>query len=150
MAVFVGFILVMGLAIIAFVGRDQPKVFAIGFLLPLLVYAATVLAAGSNELDPYDGRLPTTIALRYAHQALVTTTWTDSATGKVVPDYAPAKDPNWGSGGGAFGGPSMMIHEHPDRPTFMSLAHFILAMMMGGIGGKFAVFVYRTQNASQV
>jgi len=145
-AVFAGIVLVMALAIVAFVGNAQPRAFAIGFLLPLLVYAATVLAAGSNELDPYDGRLPTTTILRYAHQALVTTTWTDTLTGKIVPDYNPANDSKRGSGNGTFGGSSMAIHEHPDRPTFMSLAHLLLAMMLGWTGGKFAVYVYRTQN----
>lgn len=149
LVVFSGIVLVMALAIIAFVGTAQPKAFATGFLLSTLVYAATVIAAGNNELDPYDGRLPTTIVLRYAHHALVTTTWTDFATGKVVPDYDPAKDAQLGNGGGGFGGPSVMLQESPDRPTFMSTGHMLLAMMLGWVGGKFAIYVYRTQRPPQ-
>lgn len=141
---FAGIVLVMAFAIIAFVGNAQPKAFAIGFLLPLFVYAVTVFAAGGNELDPYAGRLPTTRFLRYAHQALVKTTYIDFATGKVVPNYDPSKDPNKGRKG--FGGPSLQMSEHPDRETFMLLAHQIFAIVLGWIGAKFAVYVHQTQS----
>jgi hypothetical protein len=137
---FAGIVLIMALAITAFVGTGRLKSFSIGFILPLVVYAATVLLAKTNELDPYEGRLPTTQVLRYAHQVLVRKIWTDLKTGNVIPDFDITKNPNR----------PVALDEYPDRSTFMPLAHMLLAMLIGWIGGKFALYIHQRQKAERV
>ena len=132
----------MAAAIVAFVGRNSVQAFAIGFLLPVLVYAAVVLAAGESELDPYTGKLPTTRLLRPMFRLMVKTTWTDMSTGQVAPDYDPETvDPNPVN----FGAPMMGASESLDRRTFTSLGHVLFAMLFGYAGAKFAVAVHRKQ-----
>lgn len=69
--------------------------------------------------------------------------------GGILASFA-LNDPKRGNGNGIFGGSSMSICEHPDRPTFMCLAHMLLAIMLGWTGGKFAIFVYRTQSPAHI
>ena len=156
---FVAGLLLMAMAIVAFVGIGAVKAYAIGFLLPVVIYAGCVVIAGHNELDPYDGKLPTVPVLRFAHQQLVTKTYIDPFTGKPMPDYDPAAHDHsrMGSGGtgmesvpmgGGMGGfmPGPSLLEIPDRPTFMTLAHTLLALIFGWLGSQFAVHVYRLQH----
>lgn len=132
-------------AIVAFVGREQLRSFAIGFVIPVIAYAATVLSIGITELDPYAGKLPTTQLLRPAFQLIVRKSWVNMFTGQPVPNYNPATAPS--SGGGGFGGtPPIGLVETPDRTTFMSLAHAILAMIFGYAGAKFALWIHRRQS----
>ena len=58
-------------AIVAFVGRKQLRSFAIGFLIPVVAYSATVLSLGNSELDPYEGKLPTTKLIKPAFELFV-------------------------------------------------------------------------------
>lgn len=135
----------MAAAIVAFVGRNSMQAFAIGFLLPVLVYGAVVLAAGESKLDPYMGKLPTTRLLRPMFRLMVKTTWTDMSTGQVVPDYDPETDHNPVN----FGAPTMGASESLDRRTFTSLGHVLFAMLFGYAGAKFAVAVHRKQHETQ-
>ena len=134
-----------GFAIVAFVAQDELRACAIGFLIPVISYAVTILSVGSSELDPYQGKLPTTKLLQPAHRLIVKTEWINVMTGVSVPDYDPATDVNRGGGGGGFGG-TVVFRETPDRNTFMSLAHVLMAMMFGYAGAKFAVFVHHRQS----
>ena len=144
--IFLAIVVTMCLAIVAFVGRHTNQAFAIGYLIPVIAYGAVVLAVGKSELDPYDGKLPTSRLLLPMFRVMVKQTWTDVLTGQVVPDYDPATDPNRaGAGGGGFGGSPMGLSESPDRPTFMSLGHILIAMIFGYSGAKFAVIVHRKQ-----
>ncbi len=146
--VFLAIVVTMCLAIVAFVGRYTTQAFAIGFLIPVITYGVAVLAVGKSELDPYEGKLPTSRLLLPIFQAMAKQTWTNAWTGEVVPDYDPATDPNRaGAGGGGFGGSPVALSESPDRPTFMSLGHILFAMMFGYTGAKFAVIVYRKQRS---
>ena len=95
---------------------------------------------GSNELDPYEGDLPTTKWLQPAHKAMVQQTLIDTSAWQVTPDYDPAIDP---TGGNWNGGGTGVISELPDRPTFMGLAHLLLALLFGYAGAKFGVVLYR-------
>ena len=144
--VFLAIVLCMALGIVAFVGRNEPQAFAIGFLVPVIAYAAIVLAVGSSELDPYDGRLPTTRALGPLYESVVTRTWIDLTTGQEIPNYVPAKNQQAGffvaGFGGIVGGRQVTSREQPDRRTFMLLAHPLIALAFGYVGGKFAIFVY--------
>ena len=158
---FVSGLLLMAMAIVAFVAIGVPKAYAIGFLLPVTLYLVCVALAGRNELDPYDGKLPTTSLIRYAHQWLVTTNYVDSVTGKVIPNYDPAADRrsgtvpgSMGMGGMGMSGMAMggmmsgpMIVEIPsDRLTFMLLAHTLFTLIFGWLGAKFACRVYYLQH----
>lgn len=129
-------VLSMGMAIIAFVGRGELQAFAIGFLIPVIAYAASILAIGRSEFDPYEGKLPTSRLLLPVYQAIVQEEWIDS-TGKVVPK-------NWT---GTFNN-RPGLKETPDRTTFMSLAHVLIAMLFGYAGARFAVVVYRRRSAT--
>lgn len=139
----------MGSAIVAFVGRNSIQALAIGFLLPVIVYAATILAVGKSELDPYEGKLLTTRLLRPVFGLMVKTTWTDMSTGQVVPDYDPGKDPNRVDFGGVVAAPTMAFSESLDRPAFISLGHVLFAMLFGYAGAKFAFVVHRKQQEIQ-
>jgi hypothetical protein len=135
-------ILTTGIAIVAFVGQQEKRAWAIGFIIPAITYTATILFVGSSELDPYKGRLPTTQFFRPLHRLIMKTAWVDVNTGKIVPDYNPATAPPRSAGGG-FGAGGMSILETPDRTTFMWLAHVLLATMFGYAGAKFAVYIHR-------
>ena len=133
---------IVAIAIIAFVGRDKPKCFATGFLIPLIAYAAFHIMAGADELDPYDGVLPTTRMLQPIFEVVVDRVWVDGITGEELPNYQPGANPNRHEGGPLPTGVSPVTRaESPDRTTFMSLGHVLIAMLFGYVGGKFAVVV---------
>jgi hypothetical protein len=146
--VFLAIVLTMCLAIVAFVGRERPQAFAIGCLIPVIVYAATVRAAGQSELDPYEAKLPTSRLLLPIFRVMAKQSWANTMTGEVVPDYNPATDPDPVGVGGPFGGSLMALSESPDRPTFMLIGHILIAMMLGYAGAKLAVAVHRKQRES--
>lgn len=143
--IFLAYLLFSALGIVVVLDRGPLQAFAIGFVIPAVIYGAAVYVMGSSELDPYAGRLPTTKWLLPAHKAMVQQTWIDMSTGQVVPDYDPTTDPTGGNvgGGGFSGGRTMGISESPDRATFMGLAHLLLALLFGYAGAKFGVVLYR-------
>jgi hypothetical protein len=147
-AIFLGGALIAttAFAIVAFVGRDALRAAAIGFLVPVIVYAASIYAGGSSELDPY-GNLPTTKLIRPAFHLIVREEWIDAMTGKPVPDYDPATDTGSRILGGypSFAGAPVALKETPDRTTFMSVAHALLAMVLGYAGSRFAIYVHGRQ-----
>jgi hypothetical protein len=131
-------IITTAFAIVAFVGRDETRAAAIGFLVPVIIYAASILAVGSSELDPY-GHLPTTKLIQPTHPLIVQQEWINAMTGEPIPDYDPTT---------AITGPGFLqvsLRETPDRPTFMSVAHTLLAMVFGYAGSKFAIYIHRRQ-----
>ncbi|MEX2138316.1 MAG: hypothetical protein WD894_03595 [Pirellulales bacterium] len=136
-------IVTIGFAIVAFVGRDELRAAAIGFLVPVIVYAASIFAVGSSELDPYEGKLPTTKLIQPAFRLIVRAEWVNVMTGEPMPDYDPTNPGPYGAIGPA--GPPVGLKETPDRTIFMSVAHALLAMVFGYAGSKFAVYVYRRQ-----
>jgi len=142
----VALIVTIGVAIVALVGRDELRAAAIGFLVPVIVYAASIFAAGSSELDPSEGKLPTTKLIQPAHQLVVRAEWVNLMTGEPVPDYDPTTTaPTGPYGANRFAAPPVGLKETPDRTTFMSVAHALLAMVFAYAGSKFAVYVYRRQ-----
>jgi hypothetical protein len=148
-AIFLGVALIVTIAfaIVGFVGRDEPRAAAIGFLVPVIVYAASIYAVGSSELDPY-GNLPTTKLIRPAHGLIVRQEWINAMTGEPLPDYDPTTAQSAGGsvpGMPTFGGAPVGLKETPDRTTFMSVAHSLLAMLLAYAGSKFAVYVHRRQ-----
>jgi hypothetical protein len=141
----------LAIAIIAFVGRDQLKCFATGFLIPVIAYAGLHIAAGNAELDPYEGKLPTTRVLQPMFEVVVTRSWVDLNTGKALPNYNPAAFPDRHQGSPMLpaGMSPVTVSESPDRTTFMTLGHVLMAMLLGYVGGKFAVVIQRHQKNSE-
>jgi hypothetical protein len=94
------------------------------------------------EFDQWEGRLPTTRLLRYVHAAVQRSSYFNYTTGKEVPGYDPAKDPNSGVGGGLGGRSVIGYREFPPREFFMPVGHCWWALLLGYLGGLFAAFVY--------
>ena len=162
-----GFIFLVAITINAFAGQGSTKTFAIGFLIPCAIYAAILLASGSRELDPYEGKVPTAPLLRYLHANVIAITYYDMQ-GNVITDYDPTVHmvvygggPSsfvggfGGGGGGGFGGggggagmvpagkTAVSSIEGIERATFMLIGHGIIALFCGWIGGKYALHVSR-------
>jgi len=140
-------LLAIALLIVALVGRDNRRAYAIGFLVPFLVYAAIHSFTGHDELEPYDDfALPTTRSFQRPYMTFRTLTWIDLATGKSIPDYDPTADPSLHSGGvgGIGSAPKVTGRETPDRATFSLLAHSLIAVSLAVIGAKFAVLIHNS------
>ena len=129
-------------AISAFVGRIELRTYAIGFIVPVFLYSLILFMFGASEFDPCEGKLPTTKLMRPLFEGMVTNEYIDQS-GRVIKDFDPSKTP---ISGGGFGPPAITFRETPDRITFMSIAHTILAMFGGYHGGKFATFVGKQQS----
>jgi hypothetical protein len=140
--VMLSFFVCTGLAILCFVGRRELRAFSIGFVIPVVAYACVMLAVGQNELDPYNGKLLTSRALRPVYETVVTRKWVDLLTQKEVPSDDPRVATQQTMGGVMTG---VGLSESLDRPPFMALGHLLFALAFGYVGGKFAVAVYRRQ-----
>ncbi len=145
----IALLIVLGIAIVAFVDRGSRQAYAIGFTLAAFSYAATVLVThtgfGGGELDPYSCNLPTTKLLAPAYTLIVQQTWIDSRTGKEVPNYVPPK-----SGGGGMFPTFVNLHEFPDRRAFMAVGHVLWTLVVGCMGGYFGrlTFARRQMNGA--
>ena len=128
----------------------------------MIAYAASIFAVGSSELDPYEGKLPTTKLIEPAFRLVVRQEWFNVNTGEPVPGYDPTTastpepapmpeypptimPPTGGGSATGFAPPPVGLKETPDRTTFMFVAHALLATVFGYAGSKFAVYVYRRQ-----
>lgn len=137
-------VVTMCLAIIAFVGRASRQAFAIGFLIPVVTYAAIVLAVGKSELDPNFALLPTSKLLRLIYSAIAKQTWIDGFTGKVIVGYDPTKVSSLPNGFG-YTSPTRLV-ESLEHGAFMTIGHLLIAMTLGYAGAKFAVLVHRRES----
>ena len=96
---------------------------------------------GSSEVDPHMGELPTSKILGPIYEKVVERTWVDINTGKELADYDPQASATTSN---IFIGPAAMLRsETPNRTTFMSLGHVMVALLLGYVGGKFALVVQR-------
>jgi hypothetical protein len=132
--------------IMAVVGRGPGQARAIGFVLCVGIYGVLIWSAqigrgnGQNrELDPYEGRLPTTKLLKPLFELLVVRTWIDTFTGKEVPNYNPP--PEDGNPGMGFFPGAMGSRESPERGQFMAIGHLLWAVLFGYLGSRFAAWV---------
>jgi len=136
----------MALLIVALVGRHLRRAFAIGFLVPFLAYAGLHSFTGHDELEPYDNSaLPTTRSFQRPYVTLRTIAWIDLATGNEIPDYDPTVDPSLHSEG-FNSGAKVNGRETPDRATFSLLAHALIAVSLGLVGAKFALFIHNSDD----
>lgn len=150
--VFAAIVALMGISIVALVGRGEGQSMSIGFLLPVLAYMGMLLVIGGRELDPYEGRLPTSQAMRPLYDTFCKRQWIDFRSGKVIADYDPlANAQNIGGassmgGGGGFAGAPVTLFESPERDTFMALGHCLCALLFGYAGARFARIVHRRRH----
>lgn len=129
-------------AIVACIAHGNLRTVAIGFLVPVIVYAAMLQALGPLELDPYEGRLPTTKLMLPVFELVAKHEYRDLSSGEILYRYDPAK---YGRSNGGFGASTVAVHESPDRMHFMSSAHVLFAMMCGYCGAKFALWIAQRQ-----
>jgi hypothetical protein len=131
--------------ILAAVDRGPRQAFAIGFALTLAGYGLIVLngatstansSTKNHEMDPYSGKLPTTLSLRYIRTAIVRVVYIDNNTREVVPDYDSAQMKAAGLPATAF------PREIPARETFMPIGHCWWGLLLAYCSGHFARFVY--------
>jgi len=138
LAAFFAFI---AIAIIASVGRGSQKILAVGFLIPVLTYSAIIVSTGMTNLDLHDGGLPINKSLRPIRELFVAREYYDIDLGVVIP-----KDSSRVTGGiGGAVGPRVGVRESPDRNTFMTLVHVLLATGLGYIGSKFSFWIAGNQ-----
>ena len=151
----IGLVVFVVFAINALVGHGETKVFAIGFLIPSLLYVLMLTFSGA-ELDPYDRVLPTSTILRMMHEQLVVRTYSDMQ-GNVVTDYDPTKyeiiSVDIGGvagdvagrlrGTGKYPANAVIMYERQDHRTFMLIGHGLIAALCACLGGKYAVYASR-------
>lgn len=117
--VFFAIALGMCMAITAFVGRGQQQAFAIGFSIPVIIYAAILIAVGGSEFHSGFERLPTSRFLHLMYEAII-------------------KPNRW-----------MQTFNSFEYPTFMTLGHLNFALMFGYAGARFAVTLHGNQRTMQ-
>lgn len=139
-------VLATAFMIMAFVGRGQRRAFAIGYVIPVLVYIAPHAYVGfsdSSEIDFYR-KLPTSKLLRAAYEQVAREERFDVVSGAIVSDYDPMSSQPLGGGG--IANASIATRERPDRATFLLLAHALWASAFAYAGGKFAVWARGREN----
>jgi hypothetical protein len=137
----VALLLLMAIAIVAFVGLGAMRAFAIGYALCVVIYGGAVYVSEKDEFDPARGGLPTTLMLRPVFTGPVQHTYTDMS-GKPMPrNYVPPQNSRRRTGF-MSGGTIVLTAEHPSREVFMTIGHLLWAVILGFIGGQFAGFVY--------
>ena len=146
-------VFVVSCGIIAFVARDRRQAFSIGFLIPFKLYVGVHYASERDYLNPYDpSALLTTRSFRPLHDAFRTLTWTQPQSGEAIlefdldPNIIPEVGPDYvyTSRSGMTG----TLIENPRRETFMMVAHCLLALIGGYLGGRFAIMIRDTDQKS--
>ena len=113
-------VLLIAYVINVVVGANETRVFAIGLLIPACTYLAITLFASENEYAPTGGSLPTT---------------------RIVQSMMESK----------YSGRTMKIGEFSDRLRDISdtlpLVHLSISLVLGYMGGFYALWVVRRQSA---
>jgi hypothetical protein len=130
--------------ITAVVGVEAPRAFAIGFVIPPLLYVILLYAVGRHEFDPHNSKFPTASLARIGYDALYRPIYSDMLTGQIVENHDPTK------GGHGAGGMSTiaMTDEFPVRSEFMTTFHACVVLLGGTVGGIYAAWLHRTQKSS--
>jgi hypothetical protein len=140
------------------VDRGARQALAIGFVLGAGIYLGVLYSRRSThgnsgwvktsnaELDPYEGSLPTTLALRPLFQAITVNWYTDKSGNRVIRDQIP---PQTLVGGLSRSGYSY-VGEVPRREDFMRIGHCLWALLFGYAAAKFSLWVYVRRVREQV
>ncbi|HEV7280111.1 MAG TPA: hypothetical protein VGN57_07865 [Pirellulaceae bacterium] len=137
-ALLVGMMWFIVMAVAASFGRDGLRRFAGGFVVAGAIYGGLVFYFGPTELD-LDGRLPTTQALKPLNESMTTTMYTNMVTHKSITEAevkAIRRSPT--------GGPAVEVTLWPDRAEFMAVSHLLIGLLIGYLGGKLAVAIGRS------
>ena len=140
-------LLLMALAVVALVDRGPRRAFAVGFIACVAVYALLLRAQGIEKFGSLTQPiLPTTIQLNWMYPFFIEEQFSDPASGRLVAYEPPPFAFRWGNRDGVFA-----FDEHgrrlrvttvgPDRFLFVSIGHVFWAMILGLVGGRFALFV---------
>jgi hypothetical protein len=140
------------LFVVALVDRGACQAFAIGFIACAGVYFGLVygmrathgnsgwVKTSNAEMDPHEGWLPTTMALRPLFDLIADVWYIDPAGARVLgrqvsdsviytPSGALAPGYKWGG-------------EIPEREPFMRIGHCLWGLLFGYAGGHFARWIY--------
>ena len=146
-------LLFLAAAVIAIVGRQEQRAFAIGFTVCTIAYGTLLLIAGSSEAltpNPYQAWLPTAKALQAVHRLVDSGSYVDSVTGQSLPNYKPTAGGSGGFGfggmmsggmGGGVGGTSAFYVASPPFDQFMRIGHLLWLNVLGLMGAFFAYYV---------
>jgi hypothetical protein len=145
-------LLFLAAAVIAIVGRQEQRAFAIGFTVCTIAYGTLLLIAGSSEAltpNPYQAWLPTAKALQALYRVVDSGSYVDSVTGKSLPNYKPPAGGSGGSGfggmgggmGGMSGGTAAYYLGSPPFDQFMRIGHLLWLDVLGLMGAFVAYYV---------
>lgn len=162
-------LLVFSLLAIAWVGRGSWRTFATGFCCFSFAYLAALVLVetGQSRLFQGVGQLPTT-SLMITWQSSLTRTQYIKDGQPISDELKPTMD-NMGNvidadgntlgstiamgGGGFFAGggpgtpvPAIYVKQTPNYSTYMTLGHVFWTLLLGYLGGKFAVGFRRFQD----
>jgi hypothetical protein len=127
-------------AVVAVVDRGPRQAFATGLVLIMMIYAVLVrngvppTGALNRELDPDDGRLPTTRISRFIYHPVRTVRWFDRTPGSTRGELV-NYDPNNPPPGVLRARRSTDID--PPADLFMQIVHCWWTLLLGYIGGHF-------------
>lgn len=148
------------------IAQGEARATAIGWVLPMLIYTGLIYVGGSDEQNPWSGKLWTTKLMSAPLQQAMKphSGYRDINTGEVHTEM-PAGAALIGGGGGGFGGggsvggggggqggaPQAFVsfHRFPRSENFMPTAHCLWALLFGYTGSKYAASVYRRRARRQ-
>lgn len=128
-----------GIAIVAVVGRGERRIFCIGFVISVGIYAAVLYfgAAHGEFLNTVGGRLPTSYPLQLMHQSISEHAPIDPQPDEVLRGRrSPDASTRFGKK------QNLAVRNLPDQAWFMHIGHLLWAMLIGCCGGIFARYVY--------
>jgi len=135
-----------------FIDRGLRQAFAIGFAVAMLGYLFVVLNGQKSvqglsknvEMDMDEGRLPTSLVLRYIYTGINTSGNYDFVTGELIPDSEMGNIKPTGPYGAmqTATGHAVRWEERPPSTNFMPTGHLWWSLLFGYIGGHFGRFVY--------
>ena len=150
-------LLVMAMTIVAIVDRGAPRAFASGFIACVVIYGLLTYVDGERKYGAgaHQQPLPTTRQLIWLYGAVKAERYIDDKTRETLSGFVPPNDGSvvvladnmgyYGDYAPTFNGqPSRVVHlvVRPDLRTYMSIGHVLWGMVLGLVGGQFALFVY--------
>ena len=149
-AISLALLITMSLAIVAFVAVNEPRAFAVGFLVPVATYAAAILVVGKTEYGRGTPLLATTKLLESTYPFVAQQSWVDALTGQVISNIDPEViSTERGIPLAKHKGTFVHRIPTPSRSIFLGIGHVLTAMILGYIGGKFGVTVHRWQRTNR-
>jgi len=119
------------------VDRGRRQAIASGFAACLAIYLALLMFTNSADRE----RWATQMLILRLHQAMVTRTWYDNRTGEEL-----AYDSRWP----VIGYPDhVKANPSPKENYFRAVGHWLWALVIGYLGGRFAAWIYDRRHDKQ-